>query len=128
MPCSTADRIAILDSSSSCVPQAQRHPAPPRAHAPNPTRVILISVVPKRVVGKVSACVVIFVPSLGDNHLAAQSGDPGCVFLCPTLLTTGAIRLFLTNADDRADRRWTEPRSSPRLCSEVNDDGLVVVS
>src|SRR5712692_92681 len=113
MPRSTAERIAALDSSSSCVPQAQRHPAPPRAHAPNPTRVIRISASPKRVVGKVSVCVLIFVSSL--RHKPSWSvieKTSHVAFSHPAFITTGAIRLFLTNADDYA--RYTRQNRGVR--------------
>src|SRR5260370_13149520 len=43
--------MAVTDSSSSWPPQAWAHPAPPIAHAPNPTRVMRISVVPSGLFG-----------------------------------------------------------------------------
>ncbi len=51
MPRSTACRIAATESPSSCVPQPKAYPAPPIAHAPKPTRVISIPVVPSGFVG-----------------------------------------------------------------------------
>src|SRR3989442_6577890 len=62
MPRSTAWRIAAIESASSWFPQAKVHPPPPIAHAPKPTRVIRMPVVPTGAVGSVSvsrtACVI----------------------------------------------------------------------
>ena len=46
MPRSIARFIAAIESLSSCGPQANDHPPPPIAHAPTPTRVMFMSVVP----------------------------------------------------------------------------------
>src|SRR5207244_4347794 len=63
MPRSTAWRIAAIESASSWLPQAKVQPPPPIAHAPKPTRVIRIPVVPSGAVGSVSvsrtACVIV---------------------------------------------------------------------
>src|ERR1700730_18316343 len=45
--------MAAIDSRSSCVPHPTAQSGPPIAHAPNPTRVICISVRPRRRVGSV---------------------------------------------------------------------------
>src|SRR6266581_3151021 len=54
--------MAAIESASSWLPQANVHPPPPIAHAPKPTRVIRMSVVPSGAVGSVSvsrtACVI----------------------------------------------------------------------
>src|SRR5438445_1860929 len=63
MPRSTAWRIAAIESASSWLPQAKVQPPPPIAHAPKPTRVIRMPVVPSGAVGSVSvsrtACVIV---------------------------------------------------------------------
>src|SRR5438132_6249168 len=46
--------MAAIESASSWLPQAKLHPPPPIAHAPKPTRVIRIPVVPSGVVGRVA--------------------------------------------------------------------------
>src|SRR5207245_2467365 len=60
---STAWRMAAIESASSWLPQAKLHPPPPIAHAPKPTRVIRMPVVPSGAVGSVSvsrtACVIV---------------------------------------------------------------------
>src|SRR6266850_3697698 len=54
--------MAAIESASSWLPQAKVHPPPPIAHAPKPTRVIRMPVVPSGAVGSVSvsrtACVI----------------------------------------------------------------------
>src|SRR2546422_4506756 len=54
MPRSTAWRIAAIESASSWLPQAKVQPPPPIAHAPKPTRVIRMPVLPSGAVGSVS--------------------------------------------------------------------------
>src|ERR687887_298274 len=50
IPSSAARRIAAIDSSSSWSPQACHQPAPPIAHAPYPTRLIRMPVLPSSTV------------------------------------------------------------------------------
>src|SRR5262249_15461290 len=47
MPLSRADRIAAIDSLSSCGPHAKAQPPPPMAHAPMPMGVICKSLLPR---------------------------------------------------------------------------------
>src|SRR5215211_867860 len=54
MPSSSARRIAPSASSSSCGPQAARHPPPPMAQLPKPMRVISIPVLPNLTLCKAS--------------------------------------------------------------------------
>src|SRR5918992_1310821 len=54
MPSSTARRMAPTASSSSCGPQAARHPLPPMAQLPKPMRVISIPVLPNARFSKAS--------------------------------------------------------------------------
>src|ERR1700752_3357877 len=67
-----ACRIAPIASPSSCDPHAKAQPPPPIAQAPNPTRVIAISVVPSSRVGSVSVLIVL---SLLRSDLASDAAE-----------------------------------------------------
>src|ERR1700733_4593338 len=69
--------MAATESSSSWSPQAKAQPPPPIAQAPNPARVMVMSVCPKGTLVNVS----LMPPMLGEPR-----------FICPTAGTAGQAR------------------------------------